>query len=600
MPIHSQLDLLTLFRVPSVYNYDVSPKDESLAFSWNGSGHYELYLRAPFARENRLLTRGTNSKISPCFSPNGNRLAYMQDYDGDENFDIFLLDLAASESPLNLTPDTGESILPHVSWSPNGDSLVFALDDGERFSICKLSLSGSGIECISDHEFCDSNPKWSPDGKMIAFDAFVAAQDYGVFVVPSNGGEIVRLMDRGKPIDASSPQWSPDGKTIAFTSSELGISNIGIWDLQSESVEWITGNRHECYDPQWFPDGRKLSYIVGHNGNLSIVVQDVETYVTEALEVEAGVHQQIRFGRNPRKIYFTFSNSNRPPDLWTVDLERRKFSQLTNSFDCMIDSSRFAADIHVSYQSKDGLEIPALLYLPRSFDPLKPGRSVIYVHGGPTIEHMNEWHPLIQYLVGEGYVVIAPNYRGSPGFGRKFQTANRFTLGEKDLQDVVAAADYLIKKRLTDPRRIGIVGESYGGYLTMCALTKYPNYWAAGAAVVPFLNWFTEIQNEREDLQVWDIENMGDPEKDHRRFYDASPIFFIDNLKAPVQLIAGARDPRCPASESRQAQKKLQESGKMFDLVIYEDEGHEFRRMENRIDAFTRITQFLDRHLNKC
>jgi len=473
------------------------------------------------------------------------------------------------------------------------------LDDGRKFSINTLSLSGAETERISSHEFCDSDPEWSPDGKLIAFNALVTAQDHGVFIVPSNGGEVVRLMDKGKSIDASSPQWSPDGKTIAFISSELGISNIGLWNLKSESVRWITENHHECYDPQWFPAGNKLAYLVGQNGNLSIAVQDLEKHVTDGLEVEVGVHMQIRFGRNARKMYFTFSNSHHPPDLWTVDLENRKFRQLTNSIDSTIDSSQFVSDHHVCYQSRDGLEIPALLYLPRTFDPQKRGRSVIYVHGGPTIEHMNEWHPLIQYLVAEGCVVIAPNYRGSPGFGRKFQTANRFVLGDKDLQDIVAAADYLIEKRLTDPKRIGIVGESYGGYLTMCALTKFPNYWAAGSAMVPFLNWFTEIKNEREDLRAWDLENMGDPDKDCERFHDASPIFFIDNLKAPVQLIAGARDPRCPASESRQAQQNLLKSGKVFDLVIYEDEGHEFRKLRNHVDAFKRLTQFLNRYLDK-
>jgi dipeptidyl aminopeptidase/acylaminoacyl peptidase len=597
--VHSDLDLQTLFRVPSIYNYDVSPKDESIAFSWNRLGQYQIYLHNIFSPDPRLLTRGTNSKISPCFSPDGNKLAYMQDYDGDENFDIFLLDLLVRESPLNLTPETKEAIHSHVRWSPDGKKLAFALDQGGKFSIYTLSLSGGGMERISDHEFCDSDPEWSPDGKMIAFNALVTAQDHGVFTVPSKGGEILRLMDGEKPIEASSPKWSPDGKRIAFESNELGSSNIGIWDLKSGSVQWVTKTQHQCYDPQWFPDERKLSYLVGQNGNLHIAVQDMEKHVTDYLEVEAGVHLQIRFGRNPRRMYFTFSNLRRPPDLWTVDLENRKFHQLTNSFDSVIDSSRFVLDHDVLYQSRDGLEIPGLLYLPRNFDSQKAGPSVICVHGGPTIEHVNEWHPLIQYLVGEGYVVIAPNYRGSPGFGRKFQTANRFALGDKDLQDVVAAADYLIEKRLTDPRRIGIVGESYGGYLTMCALTKFPNYWAAGVAMVPFLNWFTEIKNEREDLQAWDLENMGHPEKDYQRFHDASPIFFIDNLRAPVQLIAGAHDPRCPASESRQAQKKLQESGKVFELVIYEDEGHEFRKLENRVDTFRRLIQFLNRHLSK-
>ena len=592
----NSLDPEILFRVPNVYNYDVSPNGDTVAFSWNKPGQLQIYVHKLRTDQMQLLTNDAESKISPAFSPDGNRLAYTQDYQGDENFDIFLVELENGE-PWNLTPSTSEAIYPHIRWSPDGKRLAFASNHGKGFSIYTISSSGGKSERISDHGFSDSDPEWSPDGKWLAFNALVTAQDYGVFIVSAMGGEIRRLMKNDRAIEASSPQWSPDGKEIAFMSSEQGSSDIGIWNFESGSVEWVTDSRCEYYDPEWSPDGQKLAYLINRDGNVGIAIQNRKTRAAEILEIESGVHSDLDFAPDSKRMFFIFSGSRHPPDLWMVNLKNREFSQLTNSLPTTIDPSQFVPGSPVHYPSRDGLKIPALLYLPKNFNSSKPKSSLIYIHGGPTSQHMNEWYPVIQHLVNHGYVVIAPNYRGSSGFGRKFQEANRYVLGNKDLEDVVAAADYLVKERLTHPRKIGVLGGSYGGYLTMCALTKFPEYWAVGAAMVPFLNWFTEMENEREDLQFWDRENMGDPKKDHDRFRDSSPIFFIDRITAPVQLIAGAHDPRCPVSETKQAQKKLQESGKVFDLVIYEDEGHGFRRLENRVDAFKKRTAFLGRYL---
>ena len=590
------LDSEVLFRVPSVIDYDVSPKDDSIALSWNKSGQPEIYKQEPDTGEIRVLTKGSESKVSPCFSHSGDRLVYVQDYQGDEKFDIFLVDVFDGEFR-NLTPDTKEAIYPHVRWSPDGKQLAFASNREGKFSIYTISASGGKPERVSNHKFSDSDPEWSPDGKRLAFNALVTAQERGVFVVPSAGGEIRRLTQSGEPIDAASPDWSPDGKAIAFMSGHRGSSDIGTWDVQSESVEWVTESRYECYAPKWSPDGRRLTYLINRDGNVSIAIWNLQTRATEVLQIETGVHSQLDFGSNPDVVFFLFSGSRHPPDLWKMDLKRGESWQLTDSLPSTIDHSLFVTGASVRYRSRDGLEIPALLYLPKTFDKKRPGPSLVYIHGGPTAQFRNDWNPAVQHLISRGYIVIAPNYRGSTGFGRRFKEANRFVLGEKDLEDVVAAADYLSEEGYADPGKIGVLGGSYGGYLTMCAVTKFPTRWAVGAAMVPFLNWFTEIENEREDLRFWDHENMGDPKKDHDRFRNASPIYFIDRIKTPVQLIAGANDPRCPVSETKQAQAELQRLGKTFDLVIYEDEGHGFRKLSNRVDAFKRRAAFLDKHL---
>ncbi len=170
-------------------------------------------------------------------------------------------------------------------------------------------------------------------------------------------------------------------------------------------------------------------------------------------------------------------------------------------------------------------------------------------------------------------------------------------MGLRICPDLDTVMYFLVREGYADPKRIAITGASYGGYLTMTALTRHPQVFAAGSAIVPFLNWFTEHANERADLRYWDEQNFGDPVKDAQRFREYSPIFFMENIVAPVQMIAGANDPRCPASETEQAAALLKDMGVPYDVVIYPDEGHGFRKVSNRVDASRKRAEFLNERL---
>ena len=252
----------------------------------------------------------------------------------------------------------------------------------------------------------------------------------------------------------------------------------------------------------------------------------------------------------------------------------------------------------IRYPAMDGGEVPALLLRPPGSPPV-PAPAVIVVHGGPNWLFQLSWYPLLQHLASRGWVVLAPNYRGSTGYGRAWQLASRFDLGGVDTRDVVSGADYLVRSGSADPQRIAITGRSWGGYLTMTCLTQYPGRWAAGSAVVPFLNWFTAHENSRQDLQHWDIENFGDPEENYDLWHERSPFFYLERVQAPVQLICGENDPRCPASESIAARETLEALGKTVDFVLYEGEGHSFLKTGNLTDSELRRVEFL-REVTTC
>jgi dipeptidyl aminopeptidase/acylaminoacyl peptidase len=227
---------------------------------------------------------------------------------------------------------------------------------------------------------------------------------------------------------------------------------------------------------------------------------------------------------------------------------------------------------------------------------------VVFVHGGPDTQMRNFFSRSVQYLVSQGFFVIAPNYRGSSGYGKEFEDANRFDMGGGDLEDVISAADWMAKTGYVDPQKVAIMGGGYGGYLAMMAVTRAPDRWAAAAPFVPFVNWFTEIENTDPAAREHAIATMGDPMKDKARLQDRSPIYFVDQIKAPILLLAGGKDSRSPPTEAEQVASAIKKRNGVVELKVYENEGHGFSRVENQIDAITRMADFLKKYAppEKC
>ena len=316
---------------------------------------------------------------------------------------------------------------------------------------------------------------------------------------------------------------------------------------------------------------------------------------TSKYQVGKGIHSGIRLTSDMKRMVTTFSSPSQPSDLWMMDVESGEAIQLTNSMPKELSNEEFILPEEIFYDGMDGVKVPALLFRPEKL----PAPAVVMIHGGPNWHYSAEWNVAMAHFASRGYVVLAPNYRGSTGYGRAWQYAARFDMGGVDTRDVAAGAQYLIREGLALKNKIAVTGRSHGGYLTMTCLTQFPELWRAGSALVPFMNWFKSHDDSRDDLQHWNIENMGDPKENYQRWYDASPYFFLDRINAPVQLICGANDPRCPASDSLEARDKLVSLGKEVELLLYEDEGHEFLKIENVLDAESRRIEFIVNNVDK-
>ena len=645
------LNLADLLRVPHVDSlFDIFPDNSKLAFAWNKTGEWQIYeielerqktqpqsaqSALSFFSENSVdsvaeqITTGVGGKFNPRYSLNGKQLAYVLDVDGSESYHLIVYDFATQQHT-DLTPNIPHSLQPNFCWSPNGQQLAFLSNEHGHFSAYVISANGGDAQLILDTGHPAWQVEWSPDGKHIAVCCEMHGQDYGIFIVDAEICHSERseesLLQRKRPfaiaqgdmaLNAHAPKWSSNGRQLAFHSDVNDWFDIGLYDLDSKAITWLTNSEGDSQTPIIVSSNEKNSHLkhqiayAQSKGAVNwIEIESVgqafsltkndglptrPTVDAKKYQVGKGIHSGFKFTSDLKRVVTTFSSPSQPSDLWLMDVESGEAIQLTNSMPENLSREEFVMPEEIFYEGMDGVKIPALLFHPKTL----PAPAVVMIHGGPNWHYAMEWNVAMAHFASRGYVVLAPNYRGSTGYGRAWQYAARFDMGGVDTRDVAAGAHYLIRERLALKNKIAVTGRSHGGYLTMTCLTQFPELWCAGSAVVPFMNWFKSHDDSREDLQHWNIENMGDPKENYSRWYNASPYFFLDRINAPVQLICGGNDPRCPASDSLDARDKLVSLGKEVELLLYEDEGHEFLKIENILDSEMKRVEFIVKNVDR-
>ena len=589
-----------------------SPDAKQVAFITNISGRNNLWLVSSESGWPVQLTVSNQRQVSPAWSSNGRWIVYASDHDGDEQWDIFLVSPANGQvTNLTNTPQISEE---NPVWSPDGNSLAYMVKPKESstFEIEVMEVLTKKVSHLTNNtpkELGNFGPIWSKDGKWIVYTQQNATgKDSNIFIASVADGKATNLTPHQGEHNFSANHISPDGKTILITSNaHNSYDNVGLLDVATKQITWLTNEKWEMSAGNFSPDGKRLTWTANIDGNTDIFVHDLLTRKTEALLLPKGVNTlagaESAFSRDGTRLLFYHNGPNAPNDLWSYNFATAKSHQITNSLVGGLRSEDMVEPFLVHYPSRDKKwEISAYAYVPYNAERNGQNAAIVYIHGGPAAQTVNSFNRNIQYLVNQGYFVIAPNYRGSTGYGKEFMDANRFDMGGGDLQDVIAAADWIKKTGYIDPKKVAVMGGSYGGYLTMMAVTKAPDLWAAGVPIVPFVNWFTEVENEDPLLREYDLATMGDPIKDKQRYMERSPINFVDQIKAPLFILAGGHDPRCPSTESEQVASAVKKRNGVAELKIYENEGHGFAKVENQIDAYTRVADFLKKYATpaKC
>ena len=586
---------------------DLSPDGSEVAFSWNRSGTFEIF-SAPLDGERIFqLTEANERSVWPRWSPDAKQLAFMRDRGGDERFDIWLVD-RDGEHERNLTNEPGVTHRD-IAWSPDGMKLAYTANaQGKSFAVHVIDVTTGAKHALTDGVRDDLQPRWSPDGTLLVF--WSRREDIrtnaDLYVVAASGGDATRLETRGG-VDGESidPRWSPDGTRLSFTTDTRGRQEVAIATYAEREIgriERMTDSIHDEYGAIWRPDGRGLAYL--HNEDAAVSLRRVFTvsHADHAVSDIPGMHAWPDIGPDSDATAFLFSSPSHPWDVFVTRERAIEARAITRSLPVTIDPETLVEPSHVRYPGANGEDVPALLFLPYAEalrgETIPP--AIINIHGGPTSQHHREWNVATQVFVNAGFVVLEPNPRGSIGYGKKWREGNRGDWGGKDLEDIARGAAWLGDQKLADPARIGVYGQSYGGYLTLMSLALSGDSFAAGVSVVGVVSWKTMVETTRGDLREYLLRELGDPEKDTDLYRERSPLTHASKIRSPLLVLQGENDPRVPRSEAEQVVKALRDGGKPHEYHVYPGEGHGFRTTENRIDALSRALDWFDRHLRRA
>lgn len=583
-----------LFKATEIEDFSIHPTGKKAVCSVNRGLNYELAMLDLSSGSIRKFLSGDQALLSPTYSPSGELIAYQADFEGNEDYDVYVVD-ERGKNARKVTDGVADN--EHPDFSPDGERLAFVSNrESDMENLYVIDVDGANLTRLTDEPLPVGDFAWSPDNETIAYGTGVGDDDYISIVNVRKGKARKILAKKGVEFGISGYygpcafQWSNDGRSLLFTSNEEDFFHVGILDVASKRRKWLVKSRHDKYCPQLSPDGTKLAYQEVQDPDLVLKVKTGGK--TAVVSQKDGFSRAVHWLPDSSGLVYVNGSSIRPEEVFSARPSRRR--KLTRFQVTALPTKRFASPRLVRYKSFDGRKISAMLFTPPSGPS---GRAIVLPHGGPEMQSLNAWDQIVQMFVMKRFSVILPNYRGSIGYGGRFLHMHDMDLGGGDLKDTLYAGRYMVRNGYARDDKLGFWGASYGGYLCMLALTKAPDMWAAGVSIVGYFDCETEFENERGFLKAYDRSKMGDPRKNRALYRDRSPIHFLEHLQAPLLMTASARDVRCPPTESREVAKRLKKMGKEFEYHEYTDEGHWPRKRKNLLDLYSRSVEFLDRKI---
>jgi dipeptidyl aminopeptidase/acylaminoacyl peptidase len=583
-----------------------SPDGTQIVFSTNFTGRNNLWKVSAEGGWPIQLSQSDDRQSSATWSPDGKWIVFQSDHGGGEMYDLYAIP-GNGGAVVNLT-NTSEISETSPVWSPDGKSLAIAYKPKTSSSsdIAILDWGTHAVRNLTNEKTADhlwNGAIWSPDSKFIyATRTNAAFSDSDIFRMDAATGAQENLTQHDGEHRAQANSTSPDGRLLLITSDKPGgYSNVALLDVATKKLTWVTDLKWEASSGNFSPDGKQFTYEVNEDGRTDNYLADTATLKGTKLDVPAGLNSYAgnptTFAPDGRHLLVSHQSSTQPADLWVYDIGKRETHQLSYSAIASLTAAKIPPSHLVHYRSFDGKIISAFVWVPFNLNRDGSNPGIVLPHGGPTGQTTDSFNRTVIALATRGYVCIAPNVRGSSGYGIDFQKANFKDLGGGDLQDEVYAAKFLEASGYVDAKTIGITGGSYGGYMTMMAIGKTPDVWAAGVEEYGIINWLTMIQHEDPFLQQYERSLLGDPERDRATYEADSPLAFIRNAKAPLLVLQGDNDIRVPKEEAEQVAKILQDAGKTVDSHYYPNEGHGFAKRENQVDAIRRTIEWFDRYL---
>jgi dipeptidyl aminopeptidase/acylaminoacyl peptidase len=592
--------ILTTTNIASI---TLSNDRRKIAYTSTASGRQNLWvMNADGAGAHQLVTND-DRQINAQFTRDDRAVVYSQDRSGDEYYDIYEVPVNGGE-PRNLTntPAISETVR---HFSPDGELLAITVKQktAPSTNLAVMEWPSGSIRQLT-HEV---DPKanwlpnaWSPDGRFLYATRSIGIDNSEIFRIDVATGASVQLLEHtGKQLISLS-RISHDGRTLLITSNgNGGYNNAALLDLATKKLRWITHTEWSARGAFFTPDGRSVVVVMNVDGRASIRFIYLKTMEESERGVPPGWNTPAGFPTPflpDGSMLLSHEDSSQPKELYRLAPDN-SLTQITHNANETLQHIELPKSQLVTYTSFDGRLISAFVWVPFNLNRDGKAAAVVLPHGGPTAQTSDSFNGQAELLASRGFVVIAPNVRGSTGYGMEFQNANIKDLGGGDLKDEIAGVDFLEATGFIDPKRIGIWGGSYGGYMALMAIGKTPSVWSAAVDEYGILNWLTTFQHADPFLQEYDKSLLGDPVKDRAIYEASSPLRYIRNETAPLLVLQGENDIHVPREEAEQVVAILKAEGRTVDAVYYPEEGHVFVKREHQLDELTRSIAWLQKYL---
>jgi len=539
-------------------------------------------------------------------SPASDDFIITRDTGGDEQDQLYLLQGDATQgveiTALVENPKVKNNL---GEWQPAGGAISFSSNQRHPafFDIYTLDTKANAApKLVFQGDGSHYAGNWSHAGRYLLFHRANTNVDYDLFLLDleNPNAEPRHLTPHTGPARFDFADFSHDDKGL-YLLTDVGrdFQALAYLDLETLEIKFLAAPEQDLEVLHISPDGSKLAYTLNEEGYSRLVIREVANSTERIVtDLPRGVIGNLKWSPEGDKLAFDFNSPVHNLDIWLYELAQNKSRQLTHSPRGGLNFQNFGEPTLIKYPSFDGLQIPALWYLPKNVEPNGTMPVVVYVHGGPEGQTRWAWNSIFQYLLQRGYSILATNVRGSSGYGNRYMALDDVRKRMDSVADLKYAVEWLHTSGYADPKKITVWGGSYGGFMVLSAITTYPELWAAGVDIVGIANMLTFLENTSSYRRKLRTPEYGDPEVDRDFLIEISPIHKIDRITAPLMVIHGARDPRVPVGEAEQIVTSLQARNHPVEYQRFEDEGHGITKLKNRLVCYPHIADFLDKYVS--